>query len=271
MIDLHTHLLPGWDDGVETSEEAGRLAELARQDGIRKIVLTPHVFRAIGHENDLDALDMAMISFLARARDLPVEFFRGAELFIHHDLARILKERPLTINGSSYVFLEFPSDRLLPGAQELFFNLMIEGFIPIISHPERNKVFAEKPGFLCDFVQMGCLAQVTACSLTGGFGGNIRRVARRFLEHNLVQIIASDAHDGKRRPPILSAAVQVARKIVGDERAEAMVTSIPQAILDDKAIGDWGDPENPDGNRKRRRLFPNWPGKRLERAVKERS
>ena len=129
--------------------------------------------------------------------------------------------------------------------RDLFYRIMLEGFVPIISHPERNSVFQERPGLLFELIEMGSLAQVTAMSLTGKFGQRTKKTAGLFLKNNLVQVIASDAHDSKRRPPKLSGAVEEAEKIVGREKAEAMVTMIPQAILDNKTIPDFGEPNNP--------------------------
>jgi len=97
----------------------------------------------------------------------------------------------------------------------------------------------------CPWLLSGCAAQVTAASLTGELGKEVRSLAGLFMLHNLVHIIASDAHRTIGRPPGLSRAVEAAAKIVGESKARAMVTEIPRAILDNKALPDWGEPENP--------------------------
>ncbi len=242
MIDLHTHLLPDWDDGAQDWNEMYKMAKVAEKDGIKKIALTPHIFRLSKYRNDLGVLELRIAQFREKAAELPIEFYRGAEVFVHHEMVERIKEYNLTINGTDYVFVEFPADYVLPAVRDLFYQMMLEGFIPIISHPERNLGFAEKPELLYDLVKMGSLAQVTTKSLTGEFGRETKRVARLFLEHNLVHIIASDAHDEKKRPPILSAGTEEAAKIVGEQRAMAMVTTVPQAILNNECIPDFGDP-----------------------------
>ena len=245
MIDLHTHLLPDWDDGAEDWDEMFRMCEIAYKDGIRKIVLTPHIYRLSKHNDDLEVLEERMIQFKERMRENPIEFYRGAEVFLHPEMIESIKKNSLSINSSNYLFIEFPSDYILPGVKDLFFNIMIGGFIPIISHPERNSVFSERPEILHELIEGGSLAQVTAMSLTGEFGTGTRKTAQLFLRNNLVHVIASDAHDSERRPPELSKGVEEASKIVGDEKAMAMATSIPQAILDNKGIPDYGEPINP--------------------------
>jgi len=245
MIDIHTHLLPGWDDGAKDLESARKMADVAVSDGIDKIVLTPHIYRRTKSGDDPAALAVRMDEFLEIAKSWPLSFIRGAEVFIHHDIVGNLKEANLTINGSNYVFIEFPSESILPNIKEVFFNLMLNGIIPIISHPERNHVLRERPHLLFELIRMGCLGQVTARSLVGGFGRPVQKAARLFLKKNLVHVIASDAHDPVHRPPRLSEGVRVAREIVGEAKAEAMVTAVPRAILDDDEIGDWGDPIDP--------------------------
>ncbi len=250
MIDLHTHLLPDWDDGAGSWEEFRAMAGIAHADGIGTIVLTPHVFRLSKHADDLNVLESRFAEVAAVESKTAVAFLRGAEIFLHPGVAETAKTWNLTINASNYFFLEFPEDAVPPGVREFFFEIMLGGLTPIISHPERNDVFRERPDLLYDLIRTGALAQVTAKSITGGFGAETKKTARLFLKHNLVQVIASDAHDPERRPPRLAAAVEEAGAIVGREKALAMVTDIPRAILDNAPIPDWGVPENPARKRK---------------------
>jgi len=245
MIDLHTHLLPDWDDGAEDWDEMFKMAEMAHKDGIEKIVLTPHVGRLTKYEDDLSVLDERMMQFKLRSGGIPIAFTRGAEVFAEYGNMTKIWENKLTINGTNYVFVEFPSDRVNPDVNDLFYRMMLDGLIPIISHPERNEVFTEEPELLYELVQLGCRAMVTGLSITGDFGIETKKTAQLFMENNLVHVIASDAHDADNWPPRLSEAVEKAKKIVGEEKAEAMVREIPQAILDNKEIPDYGEPQNP--------------------------
>ncbi|MCX6578539.1 MAG: hypothetical protein NTV82_19405 [Candidatus Aminicenantes bacterium] len=245
MIDLHTHMLPDWDDGARSWEETKAMAQVAAADGIRKIALTPHIFRLTKHNDDWSVLEERKAEFKRNCMSLPCEFSFGAEVFVHHEMVENIRNHHLTINGSDYFFIEFPAETVLPGVKDLIFNIMLRGCIPIISHPERNSVFSYRPGLLYELVKMGCLAQVTAKSIIGEMGQEAKRAADIFLKHNLVHIIASDAHDPVNRPPRLSQGVREAVRIVGKEKAEAMVTSIPEAILQNAEIGDWGEPLDP--------------------------
>ncbi len=221
------------------------MCAMAERDGIEKIVWTPHLFRLNRYEDNLAVVEERMAEFVERRRDMSLGVFRGAEVFLHHNIVDYLKRDNLSINASDYVFIEFPSDHIFTGVRDLIFDIMLEGFTPIISHPERNSVFMERPQLLFELIEAGCLGQVTAMSLTGNFGSTTKKTALMFLKNNLVHIIASDAHNASGRPPVLSRGVEEAKGVVGEDKALAMVTTIPQAILDNKTIPDYGDPINP--------------------------
>jgi len=245
MIDLHTHILPGWDDGAEDYAEAKRMLAVAHKDGISKIVLTPHIFRVTKHSEGLEGLKGRIRTFMEQSKPFEIELFAGAEVYIHPDMVRRIKDFGLTINGSNYIFIEFPAELVPIGATNLLFQMMLEGLIPIISHPERNSMLAQTPELLYDLIRQGAIGQVTAQSITGEFGKKTQKAAESFLRHRLVHLIASDAHNSTTRPPRLAEAVEMAKKIVGPAAAGAMVTTIPAAILGNKQIPDLGEPVNP--------------------------
>jgi protein-tyrosine phosphatase len=110
--------------------------------------------------------------------------------------------------------------------------MIMHGIIPIITHPERNLEIARSPNRYYEIIKMGCLGQVTAMSLTGGFGPGVRRIAEKLLKNRLVHIIASDTHSINGRPPILSTALRATEKIVGKEEAQKMVTEYPEAVIE---------------------------------------
>jgi protein-tyrosine phosphatase len=245
MIDLHTHLLWDWDDGPDDQAQAQEMCRVAEKDGVKAIALTPHVFRLSRYGDSLDVLRQRMVEFAQGMAEVPIDFHWGAEVFVNPEVVSSIEKFGFTIDNTNYVFIEFPSDAVPPGTGNLVYSLMAKGYVPIISHPERNREFMERPELLYDLISTGCVAQVTAMSLTGEFGNETKKAAGLFLEHNLVHIIASDAHSSLLRPPVLSGAVEAARKLVGEAKALAMVTEIPQAILENRALPDWGEPENP--------------------------
>jgi len=240
MIDLHCHILPGLDDGAKTLEESVEMARVARSDGIKTIVGTPHLFRGGNSVERLNAAGEKLdeLRRALEANQIEVKVLTGAEVHISHNLITEVKNnrKSMVLNGSSYMFVEFPSETIYPGVKDLFFDLMSEGIVPIIAHPERNTVFAQNPGLLFDLVGMGALAQANGGSFTGLYGRQAADAVVRFLEWNLIHFIASDAHGTHSIPPRLSAAVARAEHLVGKVRASALVNDNPQAVLEDREI-----------------------------------
>ena len=145
---------------------------------------------------------------------------------------KILQGEIMSINNTKrYFLLEFPAHAIPLNIDKLIFNLLLKGITPVLTHPERILEVQENPNRIYELVSMGVLSQVTAMSVTGEFGTKVRKCARMLLKHNLAHIIASDAHSADYRPPILSDAVKVVSRLLGEERAMEMVTTVPLQII----------------------------------------
>jgi len=196
------------------------MCRLADKDGIRKIVATPHVMEGV-YENTKESIFRKINELQEElsGRKIEVRLLPGADIYLTPAL--IAEGSSLTLNNCGK-YLTF-----VPGpVQEIIFKLLTQGLIPIISHPERNPQVEKNPRLLYEFIRQGALAQLTAASLRGRFGKRAAKLSRLFLTHRLVQIIATDAHSVRGRPPLLSQAVEVAAK-----RARAMVNTIPESII----------------------------------------
>ncbi len=262
MIDLHCHILPGLDDGARDMDHAIAMARISLEEGVTSIVATPHLFKGGFEYDDLGVIEAGRRDLVAALETVgvPVEIRGGAEVHISHNLAdEIRRHREiLTVAGTSYVLIEFPSDHVFSGAKDLLFKLMSERVIPIIAHPERNSAFSQSPGLLFELVEMGALAQVNGGSLLGQNGSQAGESARLFLESGLIHFLASDGHNTRTMAPRLAEAVRKAAEIVGEEPARALVEANPQAVLDDEDIPCRPDPVNP--QKKRRKLVMGLPG-----------
>ncbi|MFQ6082949.1 MAG: tyrosine-protein phosphatase [Candidatus Aminicenantia bacterium] len=260
MIDLHTHILPQLDDGSSSFEESVKMAEIAVADGITKIAATPHLFRNNYFYSELSIIEerrKELNSFLV-SRKIPLELLSGAEVHLTHNILDQINEnrKYLTINNTSYLFIELPSDYIFPRIKELFFDVMTERITPIITHPERNSVFFRKPEILYQLIHMGAMAQLNAGSLTGIYGMGVYRLAVYFLKMNYIHLIGSDAHNSRSKPPVLSKAVEAASKIIGQEKASALVEENPRAIIRNEQLPYYEEPINPIRERKLRIKIP---------------
>ena len=237
MIDIHSHILPGLDDGPQTMEESIQMCRIAYQDGIRTIVATPHTLNGVyqnGKSTILTRVEELCSELRTQNSELPLKILPGSDVHLcETTLQQVDQGEAVTIgDGGKYIMIEFPSQAIPYQAERVLFQLLGRGLTPIISHPERNLEIGRRPGRYYEIIKMGCLGQVTAMSLTGEFGPKVRQWAEKLLKSWLVHFIASDAHSINGRPPILSAAVKAAAKIVGKKEAEKMVTEYPKAILE---------------------------------------
>lgn len=254
MIDLHSHILPGLDDGAQTEEDALEMAKIAEEDGIRKIVATPHLFRGDFTPKDFRIIEKRRQEFILSLdkNGINIDTFVGAEVHIAHNLINeIGKSRNhLVINQGSYMLVEFPSDHVFSGVKSLFFNLMSEGIIPIITHPERNSVFVRNPSLLYELIKMGAFSQANSGSFMGLYGLKAQAASNTFLEHGFIHFIASDCHNMNSLSPKLSDAVSKVASIIGKKNAIALVRDNPQAVIDNQDLPFNPLPKNPEEGKK---------------------
>jgi protein-tyrosine phosphatase len=245
VIDLHAHILPGIDDGPRSLEDSLEMARLAVADGITTMVATPHLFRRKSVDfrelNPPDRIREAVAQFnekLAEA-EINLTILPGCEVPLFVDIIKFFDDQKiLTINDAErYICLEMPDTVIPPATENLIFELNSRGITSIITHPERNLVFYEMPDKLRRFISLGCLAQITARSLTRGFGWGIARFTKRLVREGLVHIMASDAHNAAKRPPVMGDALKKLGKVTGERRARDMVETIPELIIQGKQVG----------------------------------
>jgi len=232
LVDLHAHIMPGVDDGPQTLEEALAMARAALADGVGQIVATPHV-RDSGLTREEFSRRLEDLRRALADHRVDVEVHPGAEVSLEPDIFRWLAEGlAWPIASTRYVLVELPFFAFPPYTDEVIFRLQVEGYKPILAHPERNAFLAAKPERLQALVERGVLVQITAASVLGGFGAQAKSAAVAFLERGLVHVLASDAHSAAHRPPLLTEAAREAERIVGPG-AWSLVSANPAAILGD--------------------------------------
>ncbi|TYK64784.1 tyrosine-protein phosphatase [Colwellia echini] len=235
MIDIHCHILPGIDDGAKDMDEALALIKLAADDGVSRIVLTPHLH--LGRfENTLPVIDTAFNILKAEVKKLGIDIALAfaAEVRLDSEILTLLAKKQLPMygqyNGQQFMLLEFPHSHIPAGSDMLVKYLKKNNITPVIAHPERNRDLLKAPHKIKSFVQLGCWFQVTASSITGHFGEECQALALNYIEQDLIQIIASDAHNLKRRPPVLSQARSKITALFGEEKAHQLFFANPYNI-----------------------------------------
>lgn len=236
MIDLHSHLLPGVDDGAQTLEEGLALARLAVEDGIKVSVVTPHVHPG-RYENVRSALLQHLAAFQEAlvAAGIPLQLRLGGEVRLGVESLELLLNGEIPflgeIDGYRVLLLEFPHQSIPVGSHQFIEKLGQLKVRPLLAHPERNKAIMAQPDRLVGLLEAGCWLQLTAGSIAGRFGEASQQVARRILENGWAHVIATDAHNLQHRPPRLREGFLAAADIVGEAAAWKMVSHRPAEIL----------------------------------------
>ncbi|WP_339180185.1 CpsB/CapC family capsule biosynthesis tyrosine phosphatase [Oceanobacillus sp. FSL W7-1293] len=217
MIDIHTHILPGIDDGAKSEEDSIAMAKQAVEQGIHTVIATPHHYNG-SYFNDKASIltNVSILNELFKNEGIPLDVLPGQETRIYGEILQgIDNDEILSLNETKFLFIEFPSASVPQYAKQMLFDIQMKGLTPIIVHPERNIELLENPNLLYDFVKNGALSQVTAGSLVGKFGKDIKKYAEQLIECNQTHFIASDAHNIKSRKFVMNEAFDSIEKKYG--------------------------------------------------------
>ncbi len=236
MIDTHCHILPGIDDGPDTLEISVEMARVAAKDGVHVIIATPHANLDEGVVTPEQIRErVAILNDAIRAAGIGITVLPGAEISSVDNLIKRLEAgQVMTVaDRGKHLLIELPFSSFPNYVPDLFFNLQLMGFVPIIAHPERSGAARLRLDTIRELAQRGALLQVNAESIRGKEGRGIRAIAQRLLREDLVSFIASDGHDPKRRPPVISPARSAMRRLGGDAAFARLTESGPARLLRD--------------------------------------
>jgi len=239
MIDLHSHVLPGIDDGPSSIEGSLALARAAARSGVRTLLATPHIDHSYGLRPADVPEAVERLGVRLREEGIPLEVLPGGEVALSR-CSELSDEdlRAVCLGGGPYVLLESPLQTVAVALEPALFELQVRGFSVLLAHPERSPVFMRDPERLRRLVDQGALCQITAASLLGRFGRTVRSYALTLLREGLVHDVASDAHDDQRRPPGLREGLAAAARDVRGvgELAGWFTEEAPAAILRGEAL-----------------------------------
>ena len=234
MIDLHCHLLPGIDDGARDLETSLEMARVAVADGIRVTACTPHIQPGV-FDNRAEDIRAGVVALQKALNDagIPLTLVVGCDAHVRHDFVPALRNRQLvSLHDTRYVLFEPPHHVVPPRMEDLLFDILAAGYVPILTHPERLTWIAPQFEMLRRLSRSGVWMQITSGSVTGRFGRGPQELAERMLGEGMVHILATDAHSTRRRPPLLREGMEAAAKIVGEEEARHMVDTRPRIVLE---------------------------------------
>jgi protein-tyrosine phosphatase len=235
VVDIHSHILPEVDDGPKSWDVSVAMCRAAAADGITHMVATPHANDRYHYDREyLKGLVAHLQQLIGDSPKLGL----GCDFHLSFDNVQDALANPsrYVIDDTRYLLVEFSNYSIPQQITDSFLKLGDVGITVIITHPERNPILRENLQRIGEWAEQGCVVQVTGSALTGFWGERALRAAHWLLEHQAVHVLSTDAHDTQKRVPILSTSRAAAAEICGEEIAEALVESNPQAIINNQPL-----------------------------------
>ena len=260
MIDLHSHILPGLDDGCKTLEETVEMARIYQMAGFHAVVATPHYLRGTSWCPDpltilqrVDEVNRALLE-----QEIKLRVIAGMEIGMDPAIAEFLYEKKLlTLGESSYVLIEVPFQQLPLGYDQMLFDVIAHEYRVILAHPERCEQLMREPERFQQLLNIGSLIQIDWGSLLGHHGVKIARITKELLLGGYVHCLATDSHDLEyRSPKMVKEGMEMLKKMIGEEKAHILAVENPERLLNSETLN-LPLPEKP--MRKKgwiKRLFP---------------
>ena len=238
-IDIHSHVIPGADDGARTKEQSLRMLSIAAQNGIDRMILTPH--NKAGHRNISPAgirKSVEQLQFLVDAERIPIKLYPGCEIFFREGVGEMLEENQLcSLADGPYVLVEFMPAVEFSYIRSAVYELGGSGFIPIIAHVERYECLIKdisNAGYLLD---RGAYLQMNAGCLEGGLSElRMKKAVKRMLKEQMIHFVATDAQNDTSRAPRMAECAAYLRKKCGHEYAARLLWKNAWAVLDGEQL-----------------------------------
>ena len=235
MIDLHSHILPGIDDGAKTLEDAVELAKHSLACGVSHMVCTPHIHQGV-FDNNVETITRSFDLLVneLRAQNVGLKIAFACEVRVTPDILSWVTQGSLPYIGEwedkKALLLELPHSHIPPGIENLVRWLLKNGVQPIIPHHERNRDIIADPSRINMLKRLGCLFQVTAGAFIGRFNEQVQALAETLLQDDMITYVASDMHSLKRRPNDMMACKNAIERLTNSATANSLVFDVPSKI-----------------------------------------
>ena len=233
-IDAHNHSLPFIDDGAKDMDMALAMLRVAESTGTKEIILTPHHLHG-AYTNFADNVikQAEVLTEHAEKNNIFIKLHTASEVhLVPETVEQLLNQKALTYCGHGKAALvELPKHSLPMGVEKILNELVGNGIIPIIAHPERNSSLRNDPAPLREWIQFGCKSQVTGQSCTGAFGKALQQTTLSMISEGLVHLVASDAHRPEGRSPSLADAITVINQLFGEETRNLLFSDNPAHLI----------------------------------------
>ncbi len=239
MIDFHSHIIPNIDDGSTSMKDTINMINEARQAGFTEIISTSHYIQKY---YDLDCFEREKMLDIIKKKvseknEVNIKLYLGSEIYFTPEIIELIKNKKAsTINNTRYLLFELPMNTKPLFVKEMVYELMQNGYIPIIAHPERYTYVQENIQYIEELAGMGALFQSNYGSIIGMYGNSAKKTLKKLLKNNLISFLGSDVHKTGQIYPKIPKALKKLRKILSAEELEKLTTLNAQKVLKDEDL-----------------------------------
>lgn len=234
MIDFHSHIIPGIDDGSKNLEETIQMIEEAKKVGFTDIISTSHYINNYYETNQNDRINyLSQIQSKVNSINLII----GSEIYVTQDIVMLIKQQMAsTINNTRYALFELPMNNNILELKNIIYSLLENKYVPIIAHPERYSYVKENPNWLIEYIEMGVLFQSNFGSIIGLYGKEAQKTVELLLKNNMIHFLGSDVH---RKNSIYTKIPEILKRlerIISKEKIQELTTINPKLVLEDRKL-----------------------------------
>ena len=238
MIDVHSHIVFGVDDGSRTIDESIEMIKEAYSAGFKKIIVTPHYMEEY-YENDVQEINKRIIKIIGELKKThcDVQILQGNEIYITDNITKLLENKKATsLNYQQYVLFELPLNSETMILNSVVYQILETGGIPVLAHPERYPFVQKDPNVLLPLIEEGVLIQSNYGSIIGQYQKKAQDTLKKMLEHEMVHLLGSDVHRPQTIYPKINQCIYEMKKIVDDDYIDLITNSNPQKVINGKKI-----------------------------------
>lgn len=236
MIDIHSHLLFGLDEGAKNIQETLEICRYLTGNGFETIVATPHIIPGLYNNSPEKILTrLEEVTTTLEKENINLKLFRGAEYYLDYVFYKNLSKPNdlITLNkNGKYILVEFPMAGVPNIAQEIAFKIKVHGFNPVLAHPERYATIIEKPGKAAELHTMGFILQMNLGSLNGGYGLAVKKTAEKLLSEGIIYCVALDIHNIEQAKACIEKGIPALRSIVGEDGIKTLLIENPANLIE---------------------------------------
>jgi len=237
LIDIHTHILPGIDDGSKDINESLDILRALVNQGVTEVIATPHIITGV-YNNTKKIIDEKIEQLKTEiiANKLPIKVYKGAELYYEPNIIEKTKQEELNLAGSNYILIESDLQRFPDNFEKTLYQFQVAGYIPILAHAERFTPFLNDFNRLINIANRGILIQLNSGSFFGNYGENVQKLAYRILQTGCVHFIASDVHHLNTRPVLMKQIYQYLSEHYTEDLAKLLLEENPGRVIHNEPV-----------------------------------